>query len=61
MICCGVHNCGGKEKAAKYYIVNKYVLKENANKKYKNLLEEEKEVNREYEKNRSRNMKEKTS
>ena len=50
------HNCGGKEKAAKYYIENKEVLKENAKNKYRNLLEEEKEANREYQGNRYRNM-----
>ena len=31
------HNCGGKEKAAKYYTKNKDVIKEKANNKYKNL------------------------
>ena len=35
------HNCGNKEKAAEYYIENKFVLKEKAN-KYSNLSEEEK-------------------
>ena len=52
------HNCSGKERAAKYYIDNKEVLKENANNKYRNLPEEEK-VKREYGRNRYRNMKEK--
>ena len=42
------HNCGGEEKAAKYYIKNKDVLKSNANNKYRNLSEEEKEVQRKY-------------
>ena len=35
------HNCGGKEKAAKYYQTNKDVLKEKARNKYINLSEEE--------------------
>ena len=51
-------NCGGKEKAAEYYLANKDVLKENANKKYKSLSEEEKEAKSEYGRNRYRNMKE---
>ena len=37
------HNCRGKEKAAEYYPENKDSIKEKANKKYKNLSEEEKE------------------
>ena len=43
---------GGKEKAAKYYQDNTYVIKEKANMKYKNLTEEEKEAKRQYSKNR---------
>ena len=31
------HNCGGKEKAAEYYLENRSVLKEKAKNKYKNL------------------------
>ena len=46
------HKCGGKEKAAEYYIADKEVLKENANNKYRNLSEEGKEVKREYGRNR---------
>ena len=38
------HNCGGKEKAAEYYIANEDVLKENANDKNRHLPEEEKEA-----------------
>ena len=34
------HNSGGKEKASKYYIANKDVLKEKRKNKYRNLLEE---------------------
>ena len=55
------HNCVGKGKVAKYYIRNKDVLKENANNKYKILSKEEKEAKREYGRNRTRNMKDKTS
>ena len=35
-------NYGCKEKAAKFYIDNKKVLKENANNKYKDLSDDEK-------------------
>ena len=38
------HNCGGKEKASKYYIKNKEVLKENTINKSKDLSGEEKET-----------------
>ena len=31
------HNCGGKEKAAKYYLENKDAIKENANNKCRSL------------------------
>ena len=36
------HNYGCKEKAAKFYIDNKKVLKENANNKYIDLSDDEK-------------------
>ena len=55
------HNCGGKEKAAEFYIANKDVIKEKARNKYRNLLEEEKEAKREYAKNRYKNMKKKNA
>ena len=51
-------NCGGKEKAAKYYQANKDVIKEKAKNKYTNLSEEEKEPKQEYNKNKYRKMKE---
>ena len=54
-------NCGGKEKASEYFVANEDVLKEKANSKYKNLSEEGKEVKREYQKNRYKSIKEKTS
>ena len=37
------HQCGGKEKAAKYYPENKGILKEKAKNEYKDLSEKEKE------------------
>ena len=37
------HQCGGKEKAAKYYPENKGILKEKAKSEYKDLSEKEKE------------------
>ena len=53
------HNCGGKEKSAKYYIANKDVLKEKARNKYKNLSEEEREAKRQYSRDRYKKIKEK--
>ena len=53
------HNCGDKEKAAKYYTNNKGVVKEKANNKYRNSSDKEKGVNRRYGKNRYRKVKEK--
>ena len=55
------HNCGGKEKAAKYYLENSRILWENAKNKYKSLSEEEKEAKGKYGKKRYRNMKENAS
>ena len=37
------HQCGGKEKAAKYYLENKGILKEKAKNEYKDLSEKAKE------------------
>ena len=51
-------NNGCKEKAAKYYRDNKGVLKEKARNKYKNLIEEEKELKRQYSRNRYNKLKE---
>ena len=48
-------------KAAKYYIANKDVLKENSNSKYRNLSVEEKEAKKNMEKKRNKKKKEKTS
>ena len=50
-------NKGGKEKAARYYQDNKKVITENARNKYKNLTEEEKELKRQYSKNRYNKLK----
>ena len=55
------HDCGGRDKAAEYYLENTGVLKQKAKNKYKNLSEEEKEAKKEYGKNRYRNMKENAS
>ena len=45
------HNKGGKEKASKYYKDNKEAIKKARN-KYKNLTKEEKELKRQYSRNR---------
>ena len=37
------HQCGGKEKSAKYYLENKGILKEKAKNEYKDLSEKAKE------------------
>ena len=55
------HNNGGMEKAAKYYLDNKDVLKEKAKNVYRNLSEEEKEVERLYSKDRYNKLKETSS
>ena len=46
------HNNGGKEKAVRYDLDNKDVLKEKAKNLCRNLSEEEKEVKRLYSKDR---------
>ena len=46
------HNKGGKKKAAKYYIANREVLKDNARNKYRNLSEKEKDKKRKYQRER---------
>ena len=51
------HNCGGKEKNAKYYLENEEFSKENVRNRYRNLPEEAKEAKREYGRNKYRNMK----
>ena len=52
------HNCGSKEKAPEYYYIqNKEVSKNNANKKYKKLPEKQKEEQKEYGRGRYKNMK----
>ena len=53
------HDCGGKEKAAKYYLENEEALKEKARNKYRNLSKEEKEAYKEYGRLRYLNKKEK--
>ena len=52
------HNCGGKEKAAEYYLENRvFFLKEQVKHQYRNLSEEQKEAKSKYGKNRYRKMK----
>ena len=46
------HKKGVKEKAAKYYQGNKEAIKEKVKNKYKKLTEKEKELKRQYSKNR---------
>ena len=42
------YNKGGKQKAAKYYVANQNVLREDAKNKYRNLSEKEKNKKRKY-------------
>ena len=51
-------NNGGKEKAAKYYRDNEDVLKDKVRNKYKSLAEEEKELKRQYSRDRYNKSKE---
>ena len=53
------HNCGGKEKAADYYLQNKDTIKQRPNNRFKNLTEERKETKRKYNKDRYAKMKRK--
>ena len=53
------HNCGGKEKAAKYYQTNKDIFLKKARSKYRNLSEKEKEARRQYSRDRYKKSKEK--
>ena len=53
------HNCGGKERAAKYYQTNRVVLKEKARNKYRNLSGKENEAKRQYRRDRYKKIKEK--
>ena len=46
------HSKGGKKKATKYYEGKKEAIKEMARNEYKNLTEEEKELKRQYSKDR---------
>ena len=50
-------NSDGKEKAAKYYIANKDVLKEKARNRYRNLSEKEREAKRQYSRDKYKEMK----
>ena len=51
------YNKGVKKKAAKYYEDNKEAIKEKARKKYKIYTEKEKELKRQYSKNRYNKLK----
>ena len=55
------YNGGTTKEAGDCFIASKDVLKGKANSKYKNLSEKEKEVKREYSRNRYKNMKESAS
>ena len=46
------HNNGGKQKASGYYRKSKEAIKEKARNKYKNLTKNEKELKRQYSRNR---------
>ena len=46
------HNKGGKQKTSEYYRKNKEAIKGKARSKYKNLTEKEKELKRQYSRNR---------
>ena len=51
------NNKDGKEKAAKYYEDNKESIKEKTKNKNKNLTEEEKEMKRQYSRNKYNKLK----
>ena len=56
------HNCGGKKKAAEYYLQNRDIIKKSKYKnKYKNLSEEDKQAKKEHQRNRYEKLKEKSS
>ena len=46
------HNLGGNEKTKEYHQNNKDILKEKARTRYQNLSEEQKELKRQYSRNR---------
>ena len=50
-------NKGGKEKASKYYEDNKEAIKEKIRNKYKILTEKEKELKKQYSRNRYNKLK----
>ena len=55
-LCNKYHNKCGKEKARQYYMQNKDVIKEKARTRYQNLSEEEKELKRQYSRERYKRM-----
>ena len=50
------HNQGGKEKAREYYQNNKEIIKEKARARYQNLSEEQKELKRQYSRDRYKKL-----
>ena len=46
------HNQGGKEKATEYYENNKEIITEKSRARYQNLSEEQKELKRQYSRDR---------
>ena len=50
------HNMGGKEKAREYYLQNKEIIKEKAKIGYQNLSEEQKELKRQYSRDRYKKL-----
>ena len=46
------HNGGSKERSKKYYEANQEVIREKAKIRYQNLSEEQKELKRQYSRNR---------
>ena len=50
------HNRGGEEKSKEYYEANKEVIKEKAKIIYQNLSEEQKELKRQYSRDRYRRL-----
>ena len=50
------HNMGGKENAREYYLQNKEIIKEKAKIRYQNLSEEQKELKRQYSRDRYKKL-----
>ena len=50
------HNQGGKEKARDYYQANKEIIKEKTIIRYQNLSEEQKELKRQFSRNKYKKL-----